>query len=783
MSSFLFLIYECSTTILGMRKGHYLNSLCIISFQLLFYITLTGQGNEGTEFWFSFMQHRNPGQNTKVVMITSRVDTRGTLTSPLQGFSRDFTVAANDVTIIELPPFAETMVAGTVINNAMRVESDDLVSVYIHQYFRNRAEATIVLPVTAVDKEYYSLSYQGYTDRDGEFYPSQFIVVAHQDDTTVDITLSSDTPNGDQAGSILRITLDAGQTYQVFGSAPLGDLSGSYLQGDKSFYLFCGHRYTALSCERAGRDNLLEQAIPISAWADRFVSAPFQEGIRDIYRILAAEDNTQVTVLYEDGVSQSYRIMEGKFVEFEDSRAAYITSDRPILIAQFMNQLDCANGRNGDPSMLYLNSVLQIRDTVTLYNSPFAQIEENYINVISRSSDTSNVIFDGSPILDLVNELKLIGPNSEFASFTLRVSSGDHTISSSGCGVIAKAYGLGEYESYAYSGGANFSRLNASPIPEGGCLNDTVFFNSQLPPERYSVRWVLAPGDTVTDHTTFRVYDALGTYPTRLLIHDTCFDIFDELNKDLEITERESVTVDPAGLYCEDEDIRLSASDVSMAGYKWNGPKNFSSEDQNPFIESVSVAQAGVYEVISIVSGCATLPASTLVEVKPAPIPNLGLDSVYCPTAPIETILDPGSFANYQWSDGSQMNTLVVSAAGSYRVVITDEFGCIGEDEITLTRQCPTSVYVPNAFTPNDDGINDGIGVYGEDVIAMRFSIFDRWGNEVFDTTTLEEEWDGIYLGDPASVGIYSWMLDLTGYEDNGQIFSRISQGSLQLIR
>jgi len=756
----------------------------IILLSVIVLVPLLSQSNEGTEFWFSFMQHRNPGQNTKVVMITSRVDTRGTISSPLQGFTRDFTVSANDVTIIELPPFAETMVSGMVVNNAMKVESDDLVSVYIHQYFRNRAEATIVLPVAAVDREYYSLSYQGYTDifSDG-FYPSQFLVVAHQDNTTIDITLSSDIQSGQREGSVLSITLDAGQTYQVFGAAPLGDLSGSYLRGDKPFYLFCGHRYTALNCNRSGRDNLLEQAIPISAWANKFVSAPFQEGIQDIYRILAAEDNTTVEVLYEDGDSESFTVMSGEFIEFEDSRASYIESNRPILIAQYMNQLDCANMRNGDPSMLYLNSVLQIRDTVTLYNSPFALIEENYINVISRSSDTSNVVFDGMPILDLVNDVKLMGPNREYASFTLRVNSGDHTISSSGCGVIAKAYGLGEYESYAYSGGASFNRLNASPIPDGGCLNDTVFFKTMLPPDRYNVRWVLAPGDTVLDHNFERIYNELGNYPTRLFIHDTCFDLFEELENDIEITQRESVVADPVGIFCIEDEIRLTSSDVARATYEWTGPEDYFSEDQNPVIESAELSDSGPYEVIGIVSGCATFPAIIDLVVMPNPEPNLGADSVFCPTAPLETLLEAGTYSSYIWDDGSTLSTLSVTEAGRYDVRVEDEFGCTGSDEILLTRQCPTQVYVPNAFTPNDDGANDEFGVFGEDIIAMRFSIFDRWGNEVFVTVDDEQMWDGNYLNDPASAGVYSWMLELTGYEENGDVFDRTSQGVVHLIR
>ncbi len=741
-----------------------------------------GQTNEGREFWFSFLEHRNPRENTKVVMITSRFNTRGTVSSPLGGFSQSFTVAANQVTILELPEFAETFGSETISDNGFKVTSDDLVSVYIHQYHSFRAEATVVLPVSSIGNEYYALSYQGYFT-EGQIFPSQLIVVASEDDTNISIDLKGNTQSGKFAGQTINITLDAGQTYQIQGRDEYDDLSGSYIIGDQNFSVFCGARYTALNCFRSGRDNLLEQAFPVSTWGDRFVSAPFQTGINDIFRILASENGTEAEIIYQDGSSSSYRLNRGQFVEYEDSQHSFIQSNKPILVAQYMNQLQCGNGQNGDPSMLYLNSVLQIRDTVTLYNSSFQNIEDNFINIIFRTIDLDNVRFDNQPVSSLTSDIQLLGRNDEFASVTIQVGTGAHTITSTGCGVIAKAYGLGNFESYAYSGGARFSKINASPIPEGGCLNDTVFFDTGLPAERFAVQWVFGPGDTVTDHVFTKMYDQLGSFPADLFIHDQCFDLFDTLFKELQITLRQSVQTEPIDYFCQGEEAQLGATDVQNARYQWRGPNEYFSEDQNPIINDVRPNMNGTYQVIGIVSGCATFPAGVELEVKPAPEPELGDGGVFCPELAEPIKLTPGNFAEYFWSDGSTLDELVVFEEGMISVQVSDEFGCMASDSTFFEQKCPTKFTVPNIFSPNGDGQNDEIGFYGEDVISIDFKIYDVWGNEVFATTDQQEKWNGLYRNREAATGVYTWLLNLTGFREDGSVFTEKYTGTITLIR
>lgn len=67
----------------------------------------------------------------------------------------------------------------------------------------------------------------------------------------------------------------------------------------------------------------------------------------------------------------------------------------------------------------------------------------------------------------------------------------------------------------------------------------------------------------------------------------------------------------------------------------------------------------------------------------------------------------------------------------------------------------PVSIYIPNAFTPNGDGINDSFGVKGEGIRNFHLFIYDRWGAKIFETTNPKQQWDGLYGGKPAEQGVY----------------------------
>ena len=120
------------------------------------------QTNEGREFWFGFMEHRDMDQSTKVAMITSKVNTSGTISMPLKNWSQSFTVSANQITIITLPITSEAVGSESIENKGIVIKTLDDAAVYIHQFFQYRAEASVVLPKTSIGNTYYTMSYTAY---------------------------------------------------------------------------------------------------------------------------------------------------------------------------------------------------------------------------------------------------------------------------------------------------------------------------------------------------------------------------------------------------------------------------------------------------------------------------------------------------------------------------------------------------------------------------------------------------------------------------------------------
>jgi gliding motility-associated-like protein len=95
-----------------------------------------------------------------------------------------------------------------------------------------------------------------------------------------------------------------------------------------------------------------------------------------------------------------------------------------------------------------------------------------------------------------------------------------------------------------------------------------------------------------------------------------------------------------------------------------------------------------------------------------------------------------------------------------YEVVVTDSSGCVAKDELAILINRQEGVYVPNAFSPNGDGVNDVLTVFTDPSVRKitYFRIFDRWGNLVYEGQDLapgdtQQGWDGTFAGEKVPNG------------------------------
>ena len=91
----------------------------------------------------------------------------------------------------------------------------------------------------------------------------------------------------------------------------------------------------------------------------------------------------------------------------------------------------------------------------------------------------------------------------------------------------------------------------------------------------------------------------------------------------------------------------------------------------------------------------------------------------------------------------------------------------------------PPSIYVPNAFTPNRDGVNEKLYVRANNIDQLYFVIYDRWGEKMFETQSLSSGWDGRYKGEPLPPDVYTYYLEATC--EGGTTY--FDKGNITLIR
>lgn len=122
------------------------------------------------------------------------------------------------------------------------------------------------------------------------------------------------------------------------------------------------------------------------------------------------------------------------------------------------------------------------------------------------------------------------------------------------------------------------------------------------------------------------------------------------------------------------------------------------------------------------------------------------------------------------------------SEAGEYEVTVRDQAGCpIAQKTFMVSVDCEPKLFIPTAFTPNADGKNEMLKIFGEDFIKLDFRVYNRWGEVVFTARSREEAWDGMIKGQPAPAGIYAWSATFENTLKRGEVVRK--QGQFMLIR
>lgn len=256
----------------------------------------------------------------------------------------------------------------------------------------------------------------------------------------------------------------------------------------------------------------------------------------------------------------------------------------------------------------------------------------------------------------------------------------------------------------------------------------------------------------------FRTISEAGTYSISGIIG--CTDFYDEVTIYHHPDPGQFLPADT--VICPGKIVEIIPN-TGFNSYEWQDGSTFSVYDADT---------SGTYWMTGWdVHGC-SFTDTVVIESLENPSFYLGPDTIFCQGQ--EITLDAGvdsAFHQFLWSDYSNGLTLTVSDSGLYWLKVTNPCGELTDSIIIQTYNCNTAIEAPNAFTPNADGLNDTFKIKAENIRNFNMYVFDRWGSLIFESSNLDNGWDGNIKGSPAPAGTYAWVAiyDTDGLESEGE--------------
>ena len=190
-----------------------------------------------------------------------------------------------------------------------------------------------------------------------------------------------------------------------------------------------------------------------------------------------------------------------------------------------------------------------------------------------------------------------------------------------------------------------------------------------------------------------------------------------------------------------------------------SGYTNYLWQD-NSVAQTFTANSIGLYWVHVINSnGCTGADSLSILNVIDSPKFFIAASINICTDKP-NTIKVNGSYNSYLWSNGSTIDSLVIMQPGNYWLQVSNSYGCIGKEGfVAIEKDCIRAVYLPNAFTPNDDNTNETFRpkVYG-DLEYFKIEIYNRYGQKLYETADWTKGWNGTFKGSKQHMGTYVWI-------------------------
>ncbi len=340
--------------------------------------------------------------------------------------------------------------------------------------------------------------------------------------------------------------------------------------------------------------------------------------------------------------------------------------------------------------------------------------------------------------------------------------------------------------------------FTATPLQQSLPSNKVDFVNTSTFTVGVTYSWSFGDGATSALKDDMHFYNDTGTYQVKLIVSNgTCSDSVIQYIKILPYVPKASFVVS-ASSGCLPLTVQFTNKSQNAVNYFWEFGDGNTSQQTNP----IHVYQnAGLYTVrlkATNISGSDDTVMVNLIEVFDKPTANFagGPRVNYLPKGDVNFINLSTNAIAYIWTitntkdksiitDTNASPSIKLTKAGTYSVklVARNKEGCL--DSILyvdyLTVIAGGMIYTPNAFSPDNDQINDTFKPEGYGIISKNYSlsIYNRWGELLFKTDNPDLGWDGNYNYKPCAIDTYVWVLE--GRFINDQPFHK--KGTVMLLR
>lgn len=257
------------------------------------------------------------------------------------------------------------------------------------------------------------------------------------------------------------------------------------------------------------------------------------------------------------------------------------------------------------------------------------------------------------------------------------------------------------------------------------------------------------------------------------------------------------VTVLPAPVPNAGNDITICYGQSTQlhgsggVSYTWS-PDSFLSSltESDPLVVNPTATTTYSLSVVDA-NNCSSLVADqvTVTVTPPIRITVTPADTIVYAGASVP-LLASSAATSYTWTPAAGLNNAsvanpVLTAPGvgqnlTLRVVGSTAAGCRGEAYVTVRVYDGPEIYLPNAFTPNGDGLNDRFMAQPVGIKQLKYlRIYNRAGRLLYSTSQMGAGWDGRYQGQDQPMGVYVWQCQ--GITDDGKLITR--QGTVTLVR